>query len=60
MANEANSAEQETNCKETSEGRVKLESWLNKSMRVRMSDGRILVGMKDSHVHGNWHLGCFE
>ena len=46
MADEVNSTEDETNCEETSEGKVKLESWLNKSMRVRMSDGRILVGMK--------------
>ena len=42
MADEGNSAEEETSCKETSEGRVKLESWLNKSMRVRMSDGEYL------------------
>lgn len=34
------------NGKETSEGRAKLESWLNKSMRVRMTDGRTLVGMQ--------------
>ena len=50
MADEVNSTEGETSCQETSEGRLKLDSWLNKSMRVRMSDGRILVGMNNSVV----------
>ena len=29
---------------EKSEGRKKLEQWLNKSMRIKMTDGRILEG----------------
>ena len=30
--------------KEKSEGRKKLEKWLNKSMKIKMSDGRTLIG----------------
>lgn len=28
-----------------SDGRLKLRSWLNKQMRIEMSDGRILLGI---------------
>lgn len=28
-----------------SAGRLKLESWLNKNMRIEMSDGRLLIGI---------------
>jgi len=30
---------------EKSDGRKKLESWLNKSMKIKMTDGRILIGV---------------
>ncbi|XP_013393113.1 N-alpha-acetyltransferase 38, NatC auxiliary subunit-like [Lingula anatina] len=40
---------------EKSAGRKKLEGWLNKTMRIRMTDGRTLVGVflctdKDKNV----------
>ncbi|XP_022344822.1 N-alpha-acetyltransferase 38, NatC auxiliary subunit-like [Crassostrea virginica] len=31
--------------KNASEGRKKLSSWLNKSMKVQMTDGRTLIGV---------------
>lgn len=30
--------------KDASEGKKKLSSWLNKSMKVKMTDGRTLIG----------------
>ena len=29
---------------EKSESRLKLESWLNQTMRIKMTDGRTLIG----------------
>ncbi|XP_065935583.1 N-alpha-acetyltransferase 38, NatC auxiliary subunit isoform X1 [Magallana gigas] len=31
--------------KDASEGKKKLSSWLNKSMKVKMTDGRTLIGV---------------
>ena len=31
-------------------GRQKLEEWINKSMRIQMTDGRTLVGMLNNVV----------
>ncbi len=44
-------------------GRAKLHSWLNKSMRVRMTDGRTLVGTfthtHTSHTYTRTHINGF-
>lgn len=29
---------------EKSPGKIKLEKWLNKSMKIKMTDGRTLIG----------------
>ena len=36
---------------EQSEERKKLEAWLNKSMRIRMTDGRTLIGKYNQQLH---------
>jgi len=48
--------------KEVKAGRLKLESWLNKNMKIEMSDGRILIGvMVCTDSHKNVILGsCVE
>ena len=51
MEHQVNSTEEQPNGEEMSEGRAKLETWLNKSMRVRMTDGRTLVGMRYQKLH---------
>ena len=33
---------------DTLHGRRKLEKWLNKSMRIQMTDGRTLIGIEIS------------
>ena len=51
MEDQVNSTEEQPNGEDMSEGRAKLETWLNKSMRVRMTDGRTLVGVWYQKLH---------
>ncbi|XP_048771921.1 N-alpha-acetyltransferase 38, NatC auxiliary subunit-like [Ostrea edulis] len=37
--------EKQDSDKDAGEGKKKLSSWLNKSMKVRMTDGRTLIGI---------------
>ena len=45
----------ETNMTDVSEGRRNLTSWLNKNMKIKLTDGRVLIGIflctdKDANV----------
>lgn len=46
--------------KDASEGKKKLSSWLNKSMKVKMTDGRTLIGRLIKGSGGFFSILCTE